>query len=107
MGKGRIFGEYKTKFELLVTKRGTEADEIYSKGRELTIGFTAKLEQVDLLLSLIFNREDRILVAKTGYEKSVVPHLLPLLTRSSSYVVIILLPLNALGAEQQLADIQN
>jgi superfamily II DNA helicase RecQ len=73
------------------------------KAVELAFGFTAKLEQVDLLWSLIFDREDRILIAKTGYGKSVVPQLLPLLTRSS--VVIILLPLNALGAEQ-LADIQ-
>ena len=53
--------------------------------------------------SLVFDREDRILVAKTVYGKSVVPQLLPLLTRSS--IVIVLLPLNALGAEQ-LADIQ-
>jgi superfamily II DNA helicase RecQ len=55
------------------------------------------------LWSLVFDREDRILVAKTGYGESVVPQLLPLLTRSS--IVIVLLPLNALGAEQ-LADIQ-
>ena len=68
----------------------------------LAFGFTAKLEQVDLLWSLVFDREDRILVAKTGYGKSVVPQLLPLLTRSS--IVIVLLLLNALGAEQ-LADI--
>ena len=73
------------------------------KAVELAFGFTAKLEQVDLLWSLVFDREDRILVAKTGYGKSVVPQLLPLLTRSS--IVIVLLPLNALGAEQ-LADIQ-
>ena len=53
---------------------------------------------------LYFDREDRILVAKTGYGKSVVLQLLPLLTRSS-IVVIVFLPLNALGAEQ-LADIQ-
>src|ERR1700723_2098874 len=66
------------------------------KAVELAFGFTAKLEQVDLLWSLVFDREDRILVAKTGYGKSasVVPQLLPLLTRSS--IVIVLLPLNAL-----------
>jgi hypothetical protein len=61
---------------------------------ELAFGFTAKLEQVDLLWSLVFDREDWVLVAKTGYGKSVVPQLLPLLTRSS--IVIVLLPLNAL-----------
>jgi superfamily II DNA helicase RecQ len=55
------------------------------------------------LWSLVFDREDRILVAKTGYGKSAVPQLLPLLTRSS--IVIVLLLLNALGAEE-LADIQ-
>jgi superfamily II DNA helicase RecQ len=47
------------------------------------------------------DRDDRILIAKTGYGKSVVPQLLPLLTRSS--VVIILLPLNALGADSGAA----
>ena len=73
------------------------------KAVELAFGFTANLEQIDLLWSLVFDREDRILVAKTGHGKSVVPQLLPLLTRSS--IVIVLLPLNALGAEQ-LADIQ-
>jgi hypothetical protein len=73
------------------------------KAVELAFGFTAKLELVDLLWSLVFDREDRILVAKTGYGKSAVPQLLPLLTRSS--IVIVLLLLNALGAEQ-LADIQ-
>jgi hypothetical protein len=47
-------------------------------------------------------REGRILVAKTGYGTSVVPLLLPLLMTNS--IVLILLPLNALGAEQ-FADI--
>ena len=37
------------------------------KAVELAFGFTAKLEQVDLLWSLVFDREDRILIAKTGY----------------------------------------
>jgi hypothetical protein len=45
------------------------------KAVELAFGFTAKLEQVDFLWSLIFDREDRILIAKTGYGKSVVPQL--------------------------------
>jgi hypothetical protein len=70
---------------------------------ELAFRFTAKLEQFVLLRSLVFSQEDRILVAKTEYRKSFVPQLLLLLTRSS--MVIILLPLNALGAEQ-LADTQ-
>ena len=41
---------------------------------ELAFGFTAKLEQVDLLWSLVFDRsiEDRILVVKMGYSSRVV-----------------------------------
>jgi hypothetical protein len=42
-------------------------------------------------------------VAKTGYGKSVVPQLLPLIMKNS--IVFTLLPLNALGAEQ-LEDIE-
>ena len=55
------------------------------------------------LWSLLVEREDRIFVAKTGYGKSVVPQLLPLIIKNS--IVIILLPLNALDAEQ-LEDIE-
>jgi hypothetical protein len=66
-------------------------------------GTCIRVHSEDLLWSLVFDREDRILVAKTGYGKSAVPQLLPPLTRSS--IVIVLLLLNALGAEQ-LADIQ-
>ena len=44
------------------------------KAVELAFGFTAKLEQVDLLWSLVFDRsiEDRILVVKMGYSSRVV-----------------------------------
>src|SRR6202030_3478108 len=55
------------------------------------------------LWSLLVEREDRIFVAKTGYGKSVVPQLLPLIIKNS--IVIILLPLNPLGAEK-LEDIE-
>ena len=66
-------------------------------------GFQGKPEQVESIWSLLVEREDRIFVAKTGYGKSVVPQLLPLIIKNS--IVIILLPLNALGAEQ-LEDIE-
>ena len=66
-------------------------------------GFQGKPEQVESIWSLLVEREDRIFVAKTGYGKSVVPQLLPLIIKNS--IVIILLPLNALDAEQ-LEDIE-
>jgi hypothetical protein len=69
------------------------------KAVELAFGVTAKVEQVDLVWSTE-SSEDRTLVAKTRYEKNV--QLLSFLTRSS-IVVIVLLSLNVLGAEQ-LAD---
>src|SRR6202007_698069 len=67
---------------------------------ELVYGFQGKPESI---WSLLVQREDRILVAKTGYGKSVVPQLLPLIMKNST--VLILPPLNALGAEQ-LGDIE-
>jgi hypothetical protein len=65
---------------------------------ELVFGFQAKPDQVESIWSLLVQKEDRILVAKTGYGKGVIPQLLPLLVKDS--IVLILLPLNALGAEQ-------
>ena len=70
---------------------------------EVVFGFQGKPEQVESIWSLLVEREDRISVAKTGYGKSVVPQLLPLIIKNS--IVITLLPLDALGAEQ-LEDIE-
>ena len=70
---------------------------------ELVFGFQGKSDQVGSIWLLLIQREDRILVVKTGYGKSVVPQLLPLIMKNST--VLILLPLNALGAEQ-LGDIE-
>ena len=39
------------------------------KAVELAFGFTAKLEQVDLLWSLVFDREDRYLSQRRGMER--------------------------------------
>lgn len=60
-------------------------------GKNDTFGFQAK--------PLVVQREDTILVAKTGYGKSVVPQLLPLLMHSSAFLIV--LPLNTPGAEQR------
>jgi hypothetical protein len=51
---------------------------------ELVFGFQGKSDQVELIWPLLVQREDRILVAKTGYGKSVVPQLLPLLVKNST-----------------------
>ena len=70
------------------------------KAVELVFGFQAKPDQVEMIWSLLVLKEDRILVAKTGYGKSVIPQLLPLLIKDS--IVPTLLLLNALGAEQSM-----
>lgn len=59
---------------------------------ELVFSFQAKPDQVESLWTLVVQREDRIFVAETGYGKSVIPQLLPLLIKNST--VLILLPLN-------------
>ena len=95
-GKGHVLRIRKLQDQIRAASDKDEQLNGIIKAVELAFGFTAKLEQIDLLWSLVFDRED-------GYGKSVVSHILPLLTRSS--IVIVLLPLNALDAEQ-LADIQ-
>lgn len=68
------------------------------KAVELVFGFQAKPDQVESIWSLLVQKEDRILVAKTRYGKSIILQLLPILIKDS--IVLIFLPLNTPGAEQ-------
>lgn len=59
-------------------------------------------EQVRTLRRLIFNRSDVLLIARTGFGKSIIFHAYSLLTRK---ITLQLVPLNKLG-EEQLSDIR-
>ena len=89
--------------KLAISETNEKQFKCIEEAVELVYGFPAKKDQVQSLHSLLVRKEDRILIAKTGYGKSVVPQLLPLLSPDS--IVLIILPLNALGAEQ-LVDIE-
>lgn len=66
---------------------------------ELAYGFTAKLEQLEAIRWLLFEKKDLLLVAKTSFGKSVILQLLSCLIPDAS--ILILTPLNAIGAEQE------
>ena len=68
------------------------------KVAQLVYDFIPKREQAEALWWLIFEKKDLLLVAKTSFGKSLILQLLPCLIRDS--IVLILLPLNAIGAEQ-------
>jgi superfamily II DNA helicase RecQ len=99
--EGSALMKIQRKFSMLTSK--DRQLDCLKEAVELVFGFQGKSDQVESIWSLLIQREDRILVAKTGYGKSVVPQLLPLIMKNST--VLILLPLNALGAEQ-LGDIE-
>lgn len=69
------------------------------KAVELAYGFTAKPEQLEAIRWLLFEKKDLLLVAKTSFGKSVILQLLPCLIPDAS--ILILIPLNAIGAEQE------
>ena len=92
---GSTLSKLQQKFSKIIAK---DQPKCIKEAVEVVFGFQGKPEQVESIWSLLVEREDRIFVAKTGYGKSVVPQLLPLIIKNS--IVVILLPLNALGAEQ-------
>jgi superfamily II DNA or RNA helicase len=68
------------------------------KVTELVYGFLPKPEQAEALWWLIVEKKDLLLVAKTSFGKSLILQLLPCLIQGA--IALILLPLNAIGAEQ-------
>ena len=62
-------------------------------------GYQAKDMQVDALYTLVYSREDLILIARTGFGKSVVFQAAPLMF-SPKKSALIIMPLNALEEEQ-------
>ena len=61
--------------------------------------YRGRAEQLEVLRWLLFEEKDMILVARTSFGKSMIMQAMPCLLRAS--VVIIILPLNAIGAEQK------
>ncbi|OCK88050.1 P-loop containing nucleoside triphosphate hydrolase protein, partial [Cenococcum geophilum 1.58] len=61
--------------------------------------YRGRAEQLEALRWLLFEKKDMILIAKTSFGKSMIMQAMPCLLRAS--VVIIILPLNAIGAEQK------
>ena len=76
--------------ELQISKLDEAIAEIYP--------YRGRTEQLEALRVLIFERRDLMLVAKTSFGKSMIMQALPCLVPNA--VVIIVLPLNAIGSEQ-------
>jgi len=64
-------------------------------------GFTLHEQQIDALWCLFYERRDLLLLAKTGFHKSLIFQLLPFINPVAG-VVLILMPLKLLQAEQSL-----
>lgn len=62
-------------------------------------GFDPKGQQVDTLQTLLDNQEDVILIARTGFGKSIIFQAAPLMF-SPAKTALIIMPLNALEEEQ-------
>lgn len=88
------------RYQSLIMNSTEESEQLKYIGKavELSYGFNAKPEQLEALRWLLFEKRDLLLVAKTSFGKSVILQLFPCLTPDA--IALILLPLNAIGAEQ-------
>ena len=66
---------------------------------QIVFGFTLYEEQVDAIRTLFFEQRDLLLLAKTGFGKSLIFQLIPFMTPVLG-LVLILMPLKLLQAEQ-------
>jgi superfamily II DNA helicase RecQ len=98
--------EQTKRFQKLIWASARKCDQLKYIGKvvQLAYGFAAKPEQLEALWWLLFEKQDLLLVAKTSFGKSVILQLLPCLIPDAT--VLILVPLNAIGAEQ-LSKIQS
>ncbi|KAH8695646.1 hypothetical protein BGW36DRAFT_205304 [Talaromyces proteolyticus] len=71
---------------------------------QLFYPFNPRKEQVDCIHQLVYEKNDLVLVAKTSFGKSLIPSILPSTVPQS--IIIVILPLLALG-EEQTASIQS
>lgn len=78
-----------------------EQRELIIEAVELLYCFKPHKEQVDCIQWLLYRQEDLVLVAKTSFGKSLIMQVLPCLRPRS--IMIVILPLLALGSEQENA----
>lgn len=83
-----------------------QADELMARQRQrckqvgsVIFGFTLQEAQVDAVWTLFYEQRDLLLLAKTGFGKSLIFQLLPFMFEPTG-IVIILMPLKLLQAEQ-------
>ena len=63
-------------------------------------GFEPKNKQVEAIRHLLYDKRDLILIAKTGFGKSIIFQALPLIEEESKQASLIIMPLNLLQEEQ-------
>ena len=69
-----------------------------AEGIERIYPYKGKAEQIEAIRTLIYDRKDLILIAKTSFGKSMIPQAVSALRRNS--ITIMIIPLTALGQEQ-------
>jgi ATP-dependent helicase YprA (DUF1998 family) len=83
---------------LLCSKDDAEQRQLITAAVESLHPFSPHEKQVDCVQRLLHRKEDLILVARTSFGKSLIMQILPCLVPNS--VIIVILPLLALGLEQ-------
>jgi hypothetical protein len=83
---------------LLCSKDDAEQRQLITAAVESLYPFSPHEKQVDCVQRLLYRKEDLILVARTSFGKSLIMQILPCLVPNS--VIIVILPLLALGLEQ-------
>ena len=63
-------------------------------------GFEPKNKQVEAIRHLLYDKRDLILIAKTGFGKSIIFQALPLIEEELKQASLIIMPLNLLQEEQ-------
>jgi superfamily II DNA helicase RecQ len=85
--------------QILQTTTGEMKQKEYiGRAIKIAFDFDAKEEQVEVLWRLLIRKQDTILVAQTSFGKSLIFQMLPLLI--SGAIIIIIMPLNAIGKDQ-------
>jgi superfamily II DNA helicase RecQ len=63
-------------------------------------GYEGKSVQVDVIHHLIYEKQDIILVAKTGFGKSLIFQAAPLIYRNTQRICLVIMPLKAIEEQQ-------
>ena len=102
-GKDKMLEQINRYKGLLEAAKDKDQQLLYiGKVTQRMYDFLPKPEQAEALWWLAFQKENLLLVAKTSFRKSLIRQLLSCLIRDA--IVLILLPLNAICAEQVEKD---